>query len=121
MLVVTQAKLDICWLPLNRALEVWFDAQQLSVPLLRRRQISRKKIDCGNSSQCLYVTHNKFPPGVILPVAAHIGRLAGLLNLEHVSPAIRLRTIKNSKAINLRQLTARKGLIIESPNVRVSH
>src|SRR5207245_10692759 len=55
VLVVADAKLIV-----SRALEVRFDAQQFSVPPLRRLQIGRPITDSSESSQCLCVAHKRF-------------------------------------------------------------
>src|SRR5690348_5656995 len=62
VLVVADAKLIVS----PGALEVRFDAQQFSVPLLRRLQISRPITDSRESSQCVRVAHKRFPPSVSL-------------------------------------------------------
>src|SRR5437016_9875200 len=59
VLLVADAKLTVSW-----ALEVRFDAQQFSVPPLRRLQIGRPITDRRESSQCLGIAHKRFPPSV---------------------------------------------------------
>ena len=52
-----------------------------------------------------------FPPAVIelpaLPVSGGIGWFAGILDLTHITPGIRLRPIQIGEAIDLCELTTR--------------